>query len=543
MGAVLAAVLPCLAGAPDPYPRNTSIDMLNYTFELTLSDEYDVIFGRALIDLRILTAPAPALRLDLIEQADSLDGKGMVVDDVSLGDETLPFLHENDALTITLPADAHAGDRVSIVVAYHGVPAAGLDIGPDKYGDRTFFSDDWPNLARHWLPTVDHPYDKATSSFVVTAPAHYQVVSNGLLTEETDLPGDFRRTTWVNSVPIAVWLYNLGVAEFAVQRLEPFRGKPVQTWVYRQDRDAGFYDFAVPTHHVLEFYSDFIGPFAYEKLANIESNSAGGGMEAASSIFYADGSVTGTRSVRWRNVVIHEIAHQWFGNAVTESDWDDVWLSEGFATYFTLLFIEHAYGRDEFVDGLKSARDQVHTYYTEHPDDPIVHDNLTDMGQVTSTQTYQKGAWVLHMLRDRIGMEAFQRGIRRYYRQHFNGNATTVDLKYAMEEASGENLDEYFEQWLYRGGQIELNATWSFDPHTKRVTLRVRQVQEGGDLFTFPVEVGLYEAGASEPTIHRLNMDSPSATFRIDVDKRPVRLEIDPRTVLLAEWTVSEESR
>jgi len=127
------------------------------------------------------------------------------------------------------------------------------------------------------MPLVDHPYDKATCEFIVYAPDHYQVVSNGLLMEESTVGKGVRRTHWKQSVPIPVWQYALGVAEFAVQYVDTFEGKSIQTWVYKQDRDAGFYDFAVPTKQVLEFYSEYVGPFAYEKLANIQSNSVGEG--------------------------------------------------------------------------------------------------------------------------------------------------------------------------------------------------------------------------------------------------------------------------
>ena len=215
--------------------------------------------------------------------------------------------------------------RIQLTVGYRGVPATGLIIGDNKHGDRTFFSDNWPNKARNWLPTIDHPYDKAKCEFIVTAPAHYQVISNGLKVEETDRGDGTRLTHWRQSVPIASWLYALGVARFAVQYVDTFEGKSIETWVYPQDRDAGFYDFAVPTKQAMAFYSDMVGPYSYEKLANIQSNSVGGGMEAATAIFYGDASVTGERSERWRNVIIHEVAHQWFGNAVTEYDWDDGW--------------------------------------------------------------------------------------------------------------------------------------------------------------------------------------------------------------------------
>ena len=407
--------------AADTYPKNPAIDALNYAFALTLSDETDVISGEATIDLRFLEAGIDEVRLDLIEQ--NPDGAGMRVEAVTGADGPMQFEHRGDALFIALARPTEAGERRQITVVYEGVPATGLIIGPNKHGERTFFSDNWPNKARNWLPTIDHPYDKATNELIVTAPAHYQVISNGLLIEETDLLDGTRRSHWKQSVPIATWLYALGAARFAVQTVDYYNGAPIQTWVYAQDRDAGFHDFAVPTKQAMEFYGDMVGPYSYEKLANVQSNSVGGGMEAATAIFYGDASVTGERDVRWRNVIIHEVAHQWFGNAVTEYDWDDVWLSEGFATYFTLLFIEHQYGRDEFIERLKVSRDRIRDFMAENPDYRIVHDNLADMGRVTSGPgTYQKGSWVLHMLRGVVGEDAFWAGIQAYYREFRDGN-------------------------------------------------------------------------------------------------------------------------
>ena len=420
----------------DTYPKNLRVDIINYRFALELHDQDNRIAGTADVDLRFVAAGETSLRFDLTNQ-DTATGRGMTVSAVSADGASLAFTHRDNALTITLPRRFEPGQRLRLQIAYAGVPASGLKIANNKHGDRTFFSDNWPDKARNWLPTVDHPYDKATSEMVVTAPAHYQVISNGLLVEETDLPGGRRRTYWRQSVPIAPWLYVLGVARFAVQHVDTFQGKAIQTWVYAQDRDAGFYDFAVPTRDVLQFYSDKVGPFSYEKLANVQSNSVSGGMESASAIFYSEGSVVGDRNVRWRNVVIHEIAHQWFGNAVTESDWNDVWLSEGFATYFTLLYIEHAYGRDEFLSGLESSRQRILEFDKQRPDYRVVHDNLSDMSQVTTGQIYQKGAWILHMLRGIVGDEVFWTGIRSYYRAHQDGHATTADFRGEMERASG----------------------------------------------------------------------------------------------------------
>jgi len=325
---LLSALLTGSPEAPvlDDYPRRTGIDIENYRFELTLSDETDVVLGRTTVSLRFTNNGVTELPLDLIGVGE--DDRGMSVQRVSAQGAELDWVHEADLLTISLAEAGRSGLRVDVVVEYSGVPASGLVAGPNKYGDRTFFSDNWPNRARNWLPTIDHPYDKAMSEMVVTAPAHYQVVSNGVLIEQTDQGNGTRMTHWKNSVPVATWLYVLGVAEFAVQHVDDFDGRPIETWVYRQDRDPGFYDFAVPTKAAMDFYDDYVGPFAYERLANITSPVTGGGMEAATAIMYHESSVTGNRSVRWRNVIIHEVAHQWFGNAVTVSDCYDIWLCE-----------------------------------------------------------------------------------------------------------------------------------------------------------------------------------------------------------------------
>ncbi len=535
LGAVLVPMAPV-----DTYPKNPGIDALNYAFAIELTDSTDMIVGELALDLRFVAAGVRSVRLDLINAGETQGGKGMMVSGVMMDGSPVPFTHRNDELLVPLATAPALNTRARLVVRYRGTPATGLKIGNNRHGDRTFFSDNWPNKARHWLPTIDHPYDKATSEFIVTAPSHYQVVSNGLQVELTDVPRGRRRTHWKNSVPIAPWLYVLGAARFAVQRVGTFDGKAIETWVYPQDRDAGFADFASPTKDVLAFYSDYVGPFAYERLANIQSNSVSGGMEAASAILYSENSVTGTGSVRWRNVVIHEIAHQWFGNAVTEYDWNDVWLSEGFATYFTLLYIEHAYGRDEFVRGLASSRRSVMAYDSLHPTYTIVHQNLSRMEDVTSSQTYQKGSWTLHMLRGVVGPDAFQRGIRSYYQRHFNGSATTADFRRAMEEASGRELGWFFEQWLDKPGRLKIAGQWTYDAGAKQVRVTLEQRQGDNHLIRMPIEIGVYLKGQVTPTIEQVQLDAKSHVFTINAPSAPDDVRLDPNVWVLMDATMGK---
>jgi aminopeptidase N len=540
---VVAALLATLAhaspGRADTYPRQPGIDVLHYEFHLTLRDETDAISGAASVEFRIVQDGVRALTLDLAQPKPAVPGRGMTVDGVTEKGASLPFEHAADRLRIPLEPPGRAGERRQVVVRYHGVPATGLLIAPNRYGDRTFFSDNWPDKARQWLPVVDHPYDKATSEMVVTAPSRYQVVSNGRLIEETDTGDGRRLTRWRQSVPIASWLFALGVARFAVQYRPDWRGMPIETWVYPQDRDRGFVAFASPTAEVLDFMADRVGPYPYEKLANVEANGVKGGMELATSIFYGDDSASGERPKRWRNVIVHEITHQWFGDAVTEGDWDDVWLSEGFATYFTHLFVEHAYGRDEFLAGLLEDRDAIREFDLKNPDYHVVHDDLSDMSQLLSGPgTYKKGGWTLHMLRGVVGDEAFWAGIRDYYARYRNANARTADLRAAMERACGRELGWFFDEWLTRGGMLKVKARWRYDAGTGALGLDVEQVQPGPP-YRMPVDVGVDLEGHNEQRIERVELHGRHDTFAIPVAAKPLSVVLDPRSFVLMDQDVA----
>ena len=278
---------PCPA---DTYPRQPGIDAIHYTFRLTLRDDTDEIEGESSVDLRFLQDGVKEFTLDL---ASAASGKGMTVSGVTSRGAAVNTSTRTTGSESRSILRSKAGERRTFTVAYRGIPSAGLRIGKNRHGERTFFSENWPDKARRWLPMVDHPYDKATSEVIVTAPARYQVVSNGLIQEETDL-GDGRRLThWKQSVPIASWLNAVGVAQFTSHHAGIVKGVPLETWVYHQDRDRRGPGPGEPRRRVLEFFSEHIGPYPYEKLAGVQAAGIGGGMEVASAIFYGERSVSG----------------------------------------------------------------------------------------------------------------------------------------------------------------------------------------------------------------------------------------------------------
>ena len=491
----------------DTYPRQTSVDVLHYTFRLSFNDISNELEGEATIDIRFLEDNISEVWLDLAD--------GMTVTSVTPGTST----HSDGRLRIST-TPSNRDERRLFTIRYHGEPAGGLRMIRNKYNERVFFSENWPDNARHWLPMVDHPYDKATSEFLITAPVKYQVIANGVLQEETDLGNGFRLTHWKQSVPIASWLNAIGIAEFSVHHAGNVKGIPLETWVYRQDREIGPAWFEPDARAALEFFSEHVGPYSYEKLANVEAAGFKGGTEHASAIFYGESSILQRPGTP---LIAHEIAHQWFGNAVTEADWDDVWLSEGFATYFTLLFTEHSQGRDAFVAGLRNSRLAVFKMESDNPDWKVRHSNLSNMKLVLNRLIYQKGGWTLHMLRCMIGDEAFWKGIRQYYSRHQNSNATTADFQRAMEEASGQKLGWFFDQWLNRAGSPIVTGSWRWDPASSTVAVSLEQSVD----YRLPLEIAIGDR------VESVELNQRRQTFTFPAAKEPDQVRLDPGTKLL----------
>ncbi len=537
---IILYTLPLFAWA-DQYPINKNIDIKHYVFQLRLTDSNDEIIGTTQVTVNFKQAGILNFRLDLINTSTEKKDKGMVVEGVSISNTTVNYTHENDALIIYLPKSAVANETITFTIKYHGIPFDGLRIGATKFGDRSFFNENWPNRGRHWLPILDHPSDKATSEFIVTAPSHYKVVSNGLLLEESSLGNNTMLTHWKQSVPVSSWLFVLGVADFAVQYVDDFEGKSIQTWVYSKNREAGFYDFKEPTKKVLAFYTKYVGPYAYEKLANIQTPSVNGGMETSSAIFYGENLVNGKGDERTKNIVVHEIAHQWFGNAVTEATWDDAWLSEGFATFFTLLYYENQYGQAEYNNRIIKAKKAVLDMTIKMPDFSIIAPRTAEKEAVTTGLTYQKGAWFLHMLRDKIGEQNFQKGIKSYYKKFYNANATTDEFRMEMEKAAGLDLKIFFKQWLYQPVNPKIDAIWTYDATSHKININLTQSQLTNFNFDIPIEIGYFTKDSKTPLLLKMNLNKKQLSQSFNVKGIPENIEVDPRNVLLSSNTITKK--
>ena len=503
------------------------IDVIEYRFTITLNDTTDVISASAEV-VFLARKNIRDFELDLINSGN--DNKGMRIRQVMRNGSSLKFTHQNDRLKIFLNKDVASGTADSVVISYEGIPRDGLIISENKFGDRTFFADNWPTRGRNWIPVVDHPADKAQVQFAVIAPLHYEVVANGVRREESYLNERQKITRYQQSVPISTKVMVIGVARFAVQQSGVVNHVPVEAWVYPQNREAGFIDYALAVD-VLDYFSRKIGPYPYGKLANVQSKTTFGGLENASAIFYSENSVTGKAAIQ--GLVSHEIAHQWFGNSATEKDWHHVWLSEGFATYFSLLYDEYKDGVAARQEKMKEDRRQA-IAYNNKTSSPVVATHVTDPMQMLNANSYQKGGWVLHMLRNEVGDSSFWSGIQNYYAMYRDSIAETADFRRVMEKASGKNLSAFFQQWLHTPGHPVVQGNWKYNSKEKTIDVTIRQVQKGG-LFDFPLEIAFFGNNGGESRINSLVINKESQAFSLPVAFSPVSVTLDPNVNLLFE--------
>jgi len=516
-------------------PYRPGVDVLDYAFTIDLPDTGAFIRGDAVITAR-RTARIPSLILDL---------RGLRVSRVTVNDAVARFTRTDSTIAVRLPPGSAGRFRVRVI--YSGSVTDGLIARKDSLGRWTYFGDNWPNRARFWLPTVDHPSDKATVSWTVRAPRGRTIVANGaLLSTSTTGTGRRARITsrWRESQPISPYLMVIGagpltqvdLGETACGLAELRRCVPQSVYVSPELKATMPGNFA-EAPGIVEYFGSLIAPFPYEKLAHVQSATRYGGMENATAIFYSDAAFR--RADVRTGTIAHEIAHQWFGDAVTEREWPHVWLSEGFATYFSALWTQHSRGDSAFRADMSSIRDRILEDSTDVAHKPVIDTLTTELLDLLNRNSYEKGGFVLHMLRAELGDTAFFAGLRDYYARHKHGTALTADLRASLEAASGKHLDAFFAQWLERPGYPEMDVRWSDRAVT---SLEVSITQSGRfGLFSFPLRLALVDPDGN---VRRVQVSIPAQLVTrvvLPVTGSVARIEADPDVQLLARIDVARQ--
>ena len=508
----------------------------NYNVSLTFNETLTEITS-ARAEITVLSLKDSLLLIDL-------DFGELPVDGVTINNQTTPYQRSAGRLDIKLSNPMRKGASFVIGISYHGRPKDGLALTNDKAGKPSAVGDNWPNRLHHWIPCLDHPSAKATVTFSITAPAHDLVVANGKLDGVENTSATARTWTYTESAPIPPYCMIIAVGDFA--RLEPpAEVTPLAYYVPLTDKDLAMQGFA-PANPALKFFSQTIAPYPYEKLALIVGATRFGGMENSSAIVFPSNLLDPRPEARLSsvykireglvNVTSHEIAHQWFGDSVTESTWSDLWLSEGFAEYFEGLFIQHYEGDPAFQRYLNEEA-QAYFNYEKNTRKPIHDTETEDLFKLLNANNYQKGAWVLHMLRSELGDEQFFRGLRVYYEAHKSSTATSEDLRAALEKTSGRDLKEFFARWIYGAGHPRYELFWDWNSETNRLRLTLKQLQTEP---AFPNSVPLEIITTSGKRRVVLKPTGKQTVEAIKLDAAPNIINIDPDNTILKEARVSQ---
>ncbi len=532
---VLMLLVLCFSISANALRRERLIDgwkPKHYQVSITLDSKLSQIqSGQTDIDIVALT------NINAID----LDFGALQTDEVKLNGNQVPFTHREGKLDITLPLTFKAGTEFRLSIEYHGKPTDGLILTNDKDGKPAAVGDNWPNRVHHWIPSFDHPSAKATVTYNITVGGKELVIANGKFSKvETNSNGS-RTWTYNETVPIPPYCMVIAVGDFAL--LEPAPG-PTSTplFYYVPPSDSAYaakgFSPAVPA---LQMFSETVGPYPYHKLALIVGATRFGGMENSGAIVFTSTLFNPKSDARMssvfgipeslQDVVAHEIAHQWFGDSVTESTWSDLWLSEGFATYFAALFAQKHQGEETFQRKLSESAAKIFAF--EQKSHLPIHDRETeDLFKLLNANNYQKGSWVLHMLRSRLGDAAFFRGVKTYYERHKNSTASTEDLRDALEDTSGQKLRPFFERWVYDSGHPQYQVEWKWIPKQKSVRLTLTQTQTG-NVFNDPVPVEFKVSTGVVKTI--VTPKSKVFVHTVRTSSKPERVDVDPQNTLLKE--------
>ncbi|WP_316761746.1 M1 family metallopeptidase [Streptomyces herbicida] len=438
--AASSAPTPGAPGIGDPYfPQlgNGGFDARHYALDIA----YDPATGR--LDGRTTLTARATQKLSSFD----LDLQKLEVTRIAVNGRRAEFTRDGDELTVTPRGTLPRGRDFTVTVTYGGVPQPlggpivfGSDYGWMKTGDGVFVACE-PNAASTWFPSSDHPSDKAAYDIRIKAPKGLTAVSNGRLVSTYD-KGDSTYTHWRESRPMATYLVTATIGKFDVRTGRTPGGIPIYVAIDPALVGGNAVDVYAVTAAATDYWSQVFGPYPFEETGAIVDDmpEAGFSLEVQSKPAYS--------AVRSETTIVHELAHQWFGDSVSVARWKDIWLNEGFATYAQWLWAEH--------QGTRSAHDSFLAAYNVRPADSafwqiVVGDPQRDT--MFASAVYQRGAMTLQMLRERIGDAAFFRLLPAWTRLHRYGNADTDDFIRLAERISGRQLDDLFQSWLFTTGK------------------------------------------------------------------------------------------
>jgi len=468
------------------YSKNQKfLDVKHYNIHLDLFPKEKLLKGNVTIIGTVVDSAINSLDFNFYDN--------MKVSSVSLNSYSVDF--NQKGTTLSIKKRFSKNDKFAVTINYQGTPKS-LGFGSFEFGEfnkkSVVYSLSEPIYASTWFPCNDIPTDKATADIFITNDSSKVSVSNGKLIE-VNTNGNRRTYHWETQYQISTYLvciYSADYSEFEDSYTTKDGGQmPIQFYAFPKHLKNAKNDFAINLP-ALKFFANKFGeyPFVKEKYGVAEFLWNLGAMEHQTITGIGEKFVSGKGF--FKSVYVHELAHQWWGDAVSPKTWKDVWLNEGFATYSEALFWEYQSGRDALISTMISK-------YGEFNDGTLYNPGTALFGKLI----YNKGSWVLHMLRKEVGEKNFNNILKSYFSEYKYKNASTEDFKNLCERVSNKNLDYFFKQWVFKGtGIIHLNyriANNSVSSGKYKSILKLSQTQEGFNTYHFPVDVRFDFAGKS----------------------------------------------
>jgi len=520
---------------PRQFERSRDYDAKHYCIKLTFDLDQKLFWGTNTITLSPLKDDFKEIKLDAEELTVSSvkNSKGL----------PLRFKQTDRHLFVYLPKAYKYGETITFTVGYKaGDPKYGLFFDDEKpTNPRMVSTDSWPHYAHHWFPCYDYPNDKVTHEFIVTVKNNNKVLSNGrLVSVKEDKQKGTKTYHWSQELPHSTYLFMLAIAPFEVIQ-DSIDSLPVNYWVYKKDVSDARWIFK-KTPYMIEFFNKIFGyDYPWAKYDQVTSPRQGGGAEATTATVLGQGVIHDKQAEQdfsWESTIAHEVAHQWWGDLITLRSWEHTWLNESFATYSDYLYTRYDKGEDEGAFDLLRKKNrylrEAHTRYIR----PIVFDRYERPQQNFDSHTYPKGAAVLHMLRFIMGDNAFFRTLRYFLHRHEFQAVDSHDFMIAIKEASGQNLDWFFEQFIFKPGHPVFDISYIWNEDGQKLKLKVTQVQDtskGIPIYKIPVIIGIITP--EEKFSEQVWIKQKEQVFEFSVKESPLMVRFDQGNHLLKEWT------